>query len=91
MNFVHAVMNSVVICYIAGKNLGEMGITPANTKDDSGCNRFQRYNLNYVSSPQKHTVPSSAHSLLNQIVSPHLFNLLSSTMKTTGVKQTFMY
>jgi hypothetical protein len=47
-----------------------MGITPADTKDNYGCNRFQRYNLNYVTGPQTHTVRSSAHSLSSQIVSP---------------------
>lgn len=53
--------------FYLGKHLGGMGITPTNTKDNSGCNRFQRYNLNYVMDPHTYTVPSSGHSLSSQI------------------------
>jgi len=79
------------VIHIAGKILGEMGITPADTKDNSGCNRFQRYNLNYVTAPQTHRVLSSAHSLPNQIVSPPFYILLCSIMKAEGVKHTYIF
>jgi hypothetical protein len=61
--------NFSVICF-TGRYLDEMGITPANTKDRSGCNRFQQYNLNYVMGPHTSALPTSAHSLSSQIVSP---------------------
>jgi hypothetical protein len=69
-------MNFTVIP-ITGKYLGEMGITPADTTDNYGCKRFQRYNVNYVGTPT-HTVSSSAHISSSQMVSLPCCTLLCS-------------
>lgn len=63
-------LRNVTVISVAGKYLGQMGITPADTTDNSGCKRFQRYNVNYVMGTHTHSLPSSTRSLSNKMVSP---------------------
>ncbi|KAJ4445235.1 hypothetical protein ANN_07036 [Periplaneta americana] len=53
--------------FYLGKYLAEMGITPEDTKDNSGCNRFHRYNLNYVMGPHSNKGNSPTRRITNQI------------------------
>jgi hypothetical protein len=71
-------LRNVTVFSITGKYLGQMGITPADTTDNSGCKRFQRYNVNYVMGTQTHSVSSTTHSLSNKMVSPPCCILLCS-------------
>ncbi|KAJ9589591.1 hypothetical protein L9F63_017176 [Diploptera punctata] len=43
--------------FYLGKHLSEMGIYPIDTKDNNGCARFHRYNLNYVGAPHLYKSP----------------------------------
>jgi len=71
-------LRNVTVISITGKYLGQMGITPVDTTDNSGCKRFQRYNVNYVMGTQTHSLSSSTRSLSNKMVSPPYCILLCS-------------
>jgi len=71
---------NVTVISITGKYLGQMGITPADTTDNSGCKRFQRYNVNYVMGTQTHSLSSSTRSSSNKMVSPPYCILICSVV-----------